>query len=270
MVQQLAYTAWPDHGVPNETKELLLLRTAVRQAMRDGDSAGAAPIVVHCSAGVGRTGTFIAVDRCIEQCLDVGGEGHELLDIDEVCTVMRLARNQMVQTEEQYMCIHSALLDAVTWLIEAANGAQDEVSHSTPGYALTQATLIDPDHDQAQAQQASEYEASASQPGRKITSRVPDPSVRRENPVYISDAPTDTQTASLRKSSTLRLNDGDALGDSSEPGGQNDSPRALSFVRGSSQRRAKTSTVYVAENERHSTAIADMVADTSFEQTLEA
>ena len=50
----------PDHGVPNETKELLCLRTAVRAEITDRN----VPLVVHCSAGVGRTGTFIAVDRC--------------------------------------------------------------------------------------------------------------------------------------------------------------------------------------------------------------
>lgn len=107
-VQQIAYTVWPDHGVPNDTTELLLLRTAVREMVVNPD----APLVVHCSAGVGRTGTFIGVDRCLMQVLDMGGD----VNVDAVVGSMRKSRSQMVQTEEQYMCIHSTVLDAVNWL----------------------------------------------------------------------------------------------------------------------------------------------------------
>ena len=212
-VQQIAYTAWPDHGVPNETKELLLLRTMVRATMRDP----LVPVVVHCSAGVGRTGTFIAVDRCIEQCLDLGGDGNALVNVDAIVHDMRQARNQMVQTEEQYMCIHSAVLDAVSWLLEkeeaAGRGSPARAAGFTDGLSLATPT------------------------GDSSELRVA--SVRRENPAYAPDTPTGE---GLQKVSTLRLEDGDKLaGMSTSPTGTAESPpRNLSFVRGSSQKRKQT------------------------------
>jgi protein tyrosine phosphatase len=102
-VKQYGYTAWPDHGVPLTTSELLGFRNAVKTGITDPLK----PQIVHCSAGVGRTGTYIAIDQLIEQALDMGGQ----LDIDGVVKEMRLARNFMVQTVIQYMFIHRATLD---------------------------------------------------------------------------------------------------------------------------------------------------------------
>ena len=64
-LRQFAYLAWPDHGVPLTTAEVLGFRNAVRQRC----SSSEAPLLVHCSAGVGRTGTYIAIDRLVEQTL---------------------------------------------------------------------------------------------------------------------------------------------------------------------------------------------------------
>lgn len=105
----MAYTAWPDHGVPQSTTELLMLRTQIHElAVTPG-----VPIVVHCSAGVGRTGTLIGLDQLLDQCLHMDAP----LDVDAVCRDMRLARNMMVQTEEQYLCVHAALLDGLSMLM---------------------------------------------------------------------------------------------------------------------------------------------------------
>lgn len=93
------YMAWPDHGVPtaDTTDTILQFVQLVRQqtAERPG------PIVVHCSAGVGRTGTFIALDRLMQHIQE-----HEYVDILGLVAEMRTYRTSMVQTEEQYIFIH--------------------------------------------------------------------------------------------------------------------------------------------------------------------
>jgi len=58
-ITQYHYTSWPDHGVPAEPTDLLHFREAVRGTPTSG------PLLVHCSAGVGRSGTFIAADHML-------------------------------------------------------------------------------------------------------------------------------------------------------------------------------------------------------------
>ncbi|XP_027128091.1 receptor-type tyrosine-protein phosphatase O isoform X1 [Larimichthys crocea] len=102
-VLHLNYTSWPDHGVPtvNAIESILQFVHIVRQqANRTKD-----PIVVHCSAGVGRTGTFIALDRLMQHIRE-----HEFADILGMVSEMRSHRLSMVQTEEQYVFIHQCVL----------------------------------------------------------------------------------------------------------------------------------------------------------------
>lgn len=75
--------------------------------MRKGVNPNA-PLLVHCSAGVGRTGTFIGIDRYLRHI-----QGGQSVSIDAIVTEMRQARNHMVQTESQYLFIYKAALDAV-------------------------------------------------------------------------------------------------------------------------------------------------------------
>uniref|UniRef100_A0A4W2DWF6 Receptor-type tyrosine-protein phosphatase O n=1 Tax=Bos indicus x Bos taurus TaxID=30522 RepID=A0A4W2DWF6_BOBOX len=101
-VMHFNYTAWPDHGVPtaNAAESILQFVHKVRQqAMK---SKG--PMIVHCSAGVGRTGTFIALDRLLQHIRD-----HEFVDILGLVSEMRSYRMSMVQTEEQYIFIHQCV-----------------------------------------------------------------------------------------------------------------------------------------------------------------
>ncbi|XP_033883126.3 receptor-type tyrosine-protein phosphatase O-like isoform X2 [Acipenser ruthenus] len=101
-VLHLNYTAWPDHGVPtvNAAESILQFVQIVRQqaARRKG------PVLVHCSAGVGRTGTFIALDRLLQHIRE-----HEYVDILGLVSEMRSHRLSMVQTEEQYVFIHQCV-----------------------------------------------------------------------------------------------------------------------------------------------------------------
>nr|XP_013803303.1 PREDICTED: receptor-type tyrosine-protein phosphatase O isoform X3 [Apteryx mantelli mantelli] len=98
-VMHFNYTAWPDHGVPttNAAESILQFVQVVRQ--KSAKSKG--PIIIHCSAGVGRTGTFIALDRLLQHIRD-----HEFVDVLGLVSDMRSYRMSMVQTEEQYIFIH--------------------------------------------------------------------------------------------------------------------------------------------------------------------
>ncbi|XP_041986315.1 tyrosine-protein phosphatase Lar isoform X2 [Aricia agestis] len=103
-IKQLQFTAWPDHGVPEHPAPFLQFLRRVR-ALNPPDSG---PLVVHCSAGVGRTGCFIVIDSMLERAR------HErTVDIYGHVTCLRAQRNYMVQTEDQYIFIHDALLEAV-------------------------------------------------------------------------------------------------------------------------------------------------------------
>uniref|UniRef100_A0A8C1GNS6 protein-tyrosine-phosphatase n=1 Tax=Cyprinus carpio TaxID=7962 RepID=A0A8C1GNS6_CYPCA len=105
-VRQFHYTIWPDHGVPETTQSLVQFVRTVRDYIDRTTSPGVT--VVHCSAGVGRTGTFIVLDRVLQQ-------------LDRNCTVdiygcvfdLRLHRLYMVQTESQYAYIHQCVRDVL-------------------------------------------------------------------------------------------------------------------------------------------------------------
>ncbi|XP_050933158.1 receptor-type tyrosine-protein phosphatase F isoform X4 [Lates calcarifer] len=104
-VRQFQFMAWPDHGVPEyPTPTLAFLRRV--KACNPPD---AGPMVVHCSAGVGRTGCFIVIEAMLERM-----KHEKTVDIYGHVTCMRAQRNYMVQTEDQYIFIHEALLEAAT------------------------------------------------------------------------------------------------------------------------------------------------------------
>ncbi|XP_060050922.1 receptor-type tyrosine-protein phosphatase beta isoform X2 [Erinaceus europaeus] len=106
LIRQFHYTVWPDHGVPETTQSLIQFVRTVRDYINR--SPGAGPTVVHCSAGVGRTGTFMALDRILQQLdfkdsVDIYGAVHDL----------RLHRVHMVQTECQYVYLHQCVRDVL-------------------------------------------------------------------------------------------------------------------------------------------------------------
>ncbi|XP_076579068.1 protein tyrosine phosphatase receptor type Fa isoform X3 [Chaetodon auriga] len=104
-VRQFQFMAWPDHGVPEyPTPTLAFLRRV--KACNPPDTG---PMVVHCSAGVGRTGCFIVIEAMLERM-----KHEKSVDIYGHVTCMRAQRNYMVQTEDQYIFIHEALLEAAT------------------------------------------------------------------------------------------------------------------------------------------------------------
>uniref|UniRef100_A0A8C1MK41 Receptor-type tyrosine-protein phosphatase F n=1 Tax=Cyprinus carpio TaxID=7962 RepID=A0A8C1MK41_CYPCA len=104
-VRQFQFMAWPDHGVPEYPTPILAFLRRVKAC----NPPDAGPMVVHCSAGVGRTGCFIVIEAMLERM-----KHEKSVDIYGHVTCMRAQRNYMVQTEDQYIFIHEALLEAAT------------------------------------------------------------------------------------------------------------------------------------------------------------
>ncbi|XP_064194145.1 receptor-type tyrosine-protein phosphatase F isoform X16 [Anguilla rostrata] len=104
-VRQFQFMAWPDHGVPEYPTPILAFLRRVKAC----NPADAGPMVVHCSAGVGRTGCLIVIEAMLERM-----KHEKSVDIYGHVTCMRSQRNYMVQTEDQYIFIHEALLEAAT------------------------------------------------------------------------------------------------------------------------------------------------------------
>ncbi|XP_047492144.1 tyrosine-protein phosphatase 10D-like isoform X1 [Penaeus chinensis] len=101
VVRHFHFTTWPDFGVPDPPQTLVRFVRAFRERVGPDQK----PIVVHCSAGVGRSGTFIALDRILFSL-----RTSDYVDIFGIVYEMRRERVSMVQTEQQYICIHQCLL----------------------------------------------------------------------------------------------------------------------------------------------------------------
>jgi tyrosine-protein phosphatase non-receptor type 9 len=109
------YTAWPDHGVPAST-------TAVRRLCHSLDDCRRAGcrVAVHCSAGVGRTGAFVAIDMLLQRLHRLrvrppgavaAGEVVAAVDVRAAVLALRRQRRGMVQTAAQYEMVYRVLLD---------------------------------------------------------------------------------------------------------------------------------------------------------------
>nr|XP_034311973.1 uncharacterized protein LOC105322541 isoform X3 [Crassostrea gigas] len=103
-IRQFHFTAWPDKGVPAYASSLVHFHSKVIHT--PGTLKG--PMVVHCSAGIGRTGTFIALNYLVQQAKESG-----YVDVFECVETLRRQRLNMVQTLEQYKFLHNATLEAL-------------------------------------------------------------------------------------------------------------------------------------------------------------
>uniref|UniRef100_A0A8C8B8N4 protein-tyrosine-phosphatase n=1 Tax=Otus sunia TaxID=257818 RepID=A0A8C8B8N4_9STRI len=90
-VEQFHYQLWPDHGVPRNPAQLLCLVEMVNKRVLE---APAGPVLVHCSAGIGRTGTFIALDFLLKM-----GKAEGKVDVFQCVQRLREQRVSMVQTK---------------------------------------------------------------------------------------------------------------------------------------------------------------------------
>ncbi|XP_068089583.1 tyrosine-protein phosphatase non-receptor type 13 isoform X2 [Hyperolius riggenbachi] len=98
-IAHLNFTAWPDHDTPTDPKQLLTFISYMRHIYKSG------PIITHCSAGIGRSGTLI----CIDVLLGLISRDLEI-NISDLVRTMRLHRHGMIQTEEQYVFCYQVIL----------------------------------------------------------------------------------------------------------------------------------------------------------------
>ncbi|KAG9337017.1 hypothetical protein JZ751_029876, partial [Albula glossodonta] len=114
-VTHFQYLSWPDYGVPTSAVTLIDFLEALKRQQRKAVQAMGSqwrghhkgpPIVVHCSAGIGRTGTLCALDICLSQLQDVA-----TLNICQTVRRMRTQRAFSIQTPEQYYFCHTAILE---------------------------------------------------------------------------------------------------------------------------------------------------------------
>ncbi|XP_018973705.1 tyrosine-protein phosphatase non-receptor type 6 isoform X1 [Cyprinus carpio] len=103
------YLSWPDHGVPQEPGGVLSFLEQVNRKQHALSSAG--PMVIHCSAGIGRTGTIVVIDMLIDN-IDAKGLDSDI-DIQKCIQMVREQRSGMVQTEAQYKFIYLAVLQYI-------------------------------------------------------------------------------------------------------------------------------------------------------------
>ncbi|XP_037919047.1 tyrosine-protein phosphatase 10D isoform X2 [Hermetia illucens] len=134
VIRHFHFTTWPDFGVPNPPQTLARFVRAFRERVGPDQR----PIVVHCSAGVGRSGTFITLDRILQQI-----QVADYVDIFGIVWAMRKERVWMVQTEQQYICIHQCLL-AVLEGKENVVGPPREI-HDNQGYEERQSITMNGD-----------------------------------------------------------------------------------------------------------------------------
>ncbi|KAK7497238.1 hypothetical protein BaRGS_00011532, partial [Batillaria attramentaria] len=127
-VTQYFIPGWEDYGANLSPDDLLDFIKMVRQEARSTQG----PITVHCSAGVGRTGTFIALDFLMQFVDD-----HDLdaeVDIYNLVLNMRHNRPHMVQSEKQYVFIHDALKLIIERKVRAMEEAENEGLYQNTGF----------------------------------------------------------------------------------------------------------------------------------------
>ncbi|XP_059832352.1 tyrosine-protein phosphatase non-receptor type 5 [Hypanus sabinus] len=98
------YTSWPDQKTPDNARPLLQLVQEVEEARMQAKKDNSGPVIVHCSAGIGRTGCFIATSICYRELKYAG-----MVDVLRTTCQLRIDRGGMIQTCEQYQFVHHAL-----------------------------------------------------------------------------------------------------------------------------------------------------------------
>eukprot|EP01130_Rhizamoeba_saxonica_P013645 TRINITY_DN583_c0_g1_i1.p1 TRINITY_DN583_c0_g1~~TRINITY_DN583_c0_g1_i1.p1 ORF type:complete len:289 (+),score=69.72 TRINITY_DN583_c0_g1_i1:537-1403(+) len=122
---QYHYTVWPDHGVPDDKETVLELIEEMDERIARKNLEGT-PIVVHCSAGIGRTGTYVMIHTYMHYIMENGITDQEDLVIENTLSRMRDQRPGFVQRKGQYAMVYKSL----KLFIEHRNNIIDEDASS--------------------------------------------------------------------------------------------------------------------------------------------
>ncbi len=102
-VLHLLHMSWPDHASPPSGNALIETMRCAREKNRRGG-----PILIHCSAGIGRTGTLVSIDVCVQRLLT-----KREVNVEQVVRRIRSQRKCAVQTANQYCFIHKVMLELI-------------------------------------------------------------------------------------------------------------------------------------------------------------
>ncbi|KAL3867981.1 hypothetical protein ACJMK2_040822 [Sinanodonta woodiana] len=114
VIKQFHFTAWPDKSVPRYSSSMVHFRHKIYTTKEEGNFSG--PLVVHCSAGVGRTGTFIEIDFLVKQAQAQG-----TVNVTSCLEILRNQRILMIQTLDQFIFVHEVLVEALTCTTSAVS-----------------------------------------------------------------------------------------------------------------------------------------------------
>lgn len=108
LIKQFHFVDWPDFGSPSEPQSLLDFIQVVRKYTNEMKVLHGSnmPLLVHCSAGIGRTAAFITVDQLRTQLTSRGARS---VDVFGLVSELRQYRPNMVQTVDQYIYIHECI-----------------------------------------------------------------------------------------------------------------------------------------------------------------
>ena len=112
-IVQLHYEGWPDFGTPAQPATIVSLVKLLNEVISQRAKANSAPIVIHCSAGCGRTGTFVVVDSLVNYFEQEKTIGDEKDLVQESVLALREQRMSLVQTLRQYVLCYESVLHEV-------------------------------------------------------------------------------------------------------------------------------------------------------------
>jgi protein tyrosine phosphatase len=140
-VTHMHYLDWPDHGTPASTQPIRTLASMVSDLSMGSDlnmvSDRARPVVVHCSAGVGRAGTFVAIHMTLD-LLELSQSSSKVsISIKDMVSTLRSQREGTVQTVDQYVFIYKVIADSIlsskrhSLILALQNSSSSSISTTT-------------------------------------------------------------------------------------------------------------------------------------------
>ena len=129
-VVQLHYEGWPDFGTPAQPATIISLVKLLKHLISQRAKASNAPVVIHCSAGCGRTGTFVVVDSLVNYFEQEKTVGDEKDLVQESILALREQRMSLVQTLRQYVLCYESVLHEVVEIISSNTNRDNEVEMS--------------------------------------------------------------------------------------------------------------------------------------------